>query len=55
MLMRACFPFLSRFSYLANVCFKPPGQVAVGEIVLCPEGAGATRFVRLRLTEALGS
>ena len=43
----------SHFSWLDNECFKPPGRVAIGDIVLCPEGAGSTSFVRVRLTEAL--
>ena len=42
-----------RFSYIHNECFKPPGRVAVGDIVLCPKGAGSTSFLRVRLSEAL--
>lgn len=41
------------FSYLHNECFKPPSRAAIGDIVLCPEGAGATSFVRVRLTRPL--
>jgi hypothetical protein len=37
------------FEYIDNSCFQPPGKVAVGDVVLCPESAGSTAFVRVKL------
>jgi hypothetical protein len=39
------------FSYLHNSCFKAPGPPRVGDVVLCPEGAGSTRFIQLKLSK----
>jgi WD40-like Beta Propeller Repeat len=39
--------------YGNNSCFKPPGKVAAGDVVFCPESAGSTAFIRVKLTAAL--
>jgi hypothetical protein len=38
------------FTYMDRHCFKPPGEVGPGDIVLCSEGAGSTSFIRVRLS-----
>ncbi len=40
-----------KFFYTDNSCFKAPGRVRVGDVVLCPEGAGSTRFVPVKLAK----
>jgi hypothetical protein len=39
------------FSYIDHHCFKPPGPLEVGDIVLCSEGAGETSFIQLKLSK----
>ncbi len=39
------------FTYVDNSCFKAPGRLRVGDVVLCPEGAGSTSFIRLKLSK----
>lgn len=40
-----------KFTYIHNSCFKAPGRLRVGDVVLCPEGAGSRRFIRLKLSK----
>jgi hypothetical protein len=40
-----------KFSYIDNSCFKAPGRLRVGDFVLCPEGAGSTHFIRVKLSD----
>ena len=42
------------FTYLDNYCFKAPGRLHVGDAALCSEGAGSTRFIRLKLSKLNG-
>ena len=39
------------FTYVDDSCFKAPGRLRVGDVVLCPEGAGSTSFIRLKLSK----
>jgi WD40-like Beta Propeller Repeat len=40
------------FTYVDNDCFKAPGRpLRVGDVVLCPVGAGSTKFIRLKLSK----
>jgi hypothetical protein len=39
------------FDYLDNYCWKAPGRLRLASVVLCPEGAGSTRFVRVKLSK----
>jgi hypothetical protein len=39
------------FSYVDSACFKAHGRLRVGDVGLCPQGAGSTRFIRLTLSK----
>jgi hypothetical protein len=37
--------------YIHNSCFKAPGPMHVGDVVLCPEDAGSTSFLKVKLSK----